>query len=351
MIINSINNAVLPGGNRGVLAMAADLMKNGEPFALAIVASTQGSTYRKPGALALYSQLGRSQSVISGGCLEPQWHTAAAGVISRNAAVTLSLDTQSDDDLLFGSGSGCRGIMRVMIIPVQPTQPHALYAAIADSQQQGITLHLALLLDQPFCGQGIAWNDRTCRVFSDHADALETLQPVQSGEHQILLRDGSPTTVAVFEVRRAPRVALIGAGVETMYLLQLARSLGWHVTIVDHRPAQLEQFTNYADQTVHARPSEWIDRLDSAFDAVILMSHNASIDLEALRSLATRHEPYVGLLGPPARRDELLAQLTDEQRHVLLPRLHAPLGLRLGGDGPEPLALSMAAELQRCFSQ
>jgi len=68
-----------------------------------------------------------------------------------------------------------------------------------------------------------------------------------------------------------------------------------------------------------------------------------------LRILAERNEPYVGLLGPPARRDELMSQLSDGQRASLLPRLHAPLGLRLGGNGPEPLALSIAAELQRVF--
>jgi len=79
------------------------------------------------------------------------------------------------------------------------------------------------------------------------------------------------------------------------------------------------------------------------------MTHSAATDLEAMKVLATRNEPYIGLLGPPARRDELLSQLTNEQRTALMPRFHAPMGLRLGGNGPEPLALSIAGELQKAF--
>jgi xanthine dehydrogenase accessory factor len=77
------------------------------------------------------------------------------------------------------------------------------------------------------------------------------------------------------------------------------------------------------------------------------MTHTAANDREALAALARRAEPFVGLLGPPARRDELLAELDPGARVALTPRLHAPVGIRLGGHGPEVLALSICAELQR----
>jgi xanthine dehydrogenase accessory factor len=79
------------------------------------------------------------------------------------------------------------------------------------------------------------------------------------------------------------------------------------------------------------------------------MSHRADIDLEALAALAASTIPYIGLLGPPARRDELLARLGDDERAALQRRLRAPVGLRLGGDGPEAIALAIAAELQQEF--
>jgi xanthine dehydrogenase accessory factor len=81
------------------------------------------------------------------------------------------------------------------------------------------------------------------------------------------------------------------------------------------------------------------------------MTHAAEHDLAALQSLAARDTPYVGLLGPPARRDELLARLTAAERTALAGRLHAPVGLPLGGEGPEAIAIAIAAGLQRAFHQ
>src|SRR5690348_15589202 len=143
MFVNIINNPESLGGNRGVLAVAAQLLKDRKPFALAIVVNTEGSTYRKPGALALFADDGKTQSVISGGCLEPGWHKAAREVLARNEPRSLLLDTHSDDDLIFGSGSGCRGSMRVLVIPVQPENTHHLYSAIAYSFQHHELLKLA----------------------------------------------------------------------------------------------------------------------------------------------------------------------------------------------------------------
>jgi len=80
------------------------------------------------------------------------------------------------------------------------------------------------------------------------------------------------------------------------------------------------------------------------------MTHLAEHDLEALRILSRREATYVGLLGPSARRDELLARLSEAERAALGTRLHAPVGLPLGGEGPEAIALAIAADLQRAFN-
>jgi xanthine dehydrogenase accessory factor len=77
----------------------------------------------------------------------------------------------------------------------------------------------------------------------------------------------------------------------------------------------------------------------------VLMSHHLATDLSYLRALATSAVPYVGLLGPAARRDKLLARLGLEAR-ALNGRLHAPIGLPLGGRTPEAVALAIVAEIQ-----
>jgi xanthine dehydrogenase accessory factor len=85
-------------------------------------------------------------------------------------------------------------------------------------------------------------------------------------------------------------------------------------------------------------------------DAVVLMSHNYAIDLQYLRFCAHNAIDYVGLLGPSARRDALLDELGAADTQRLKPRLHAPVGLDLGGHGAEAIALAIAAELQHYFS-
>ena len=348
MFANIINNPTLLGGNRGVLATAEQLLIDQQSFALAIVVSTTGSTYRKAGALALFATDDITQSVISGGCLESTWHKVAQEVIINNEPRSLLIDTQRDDDLVFGSGSGCRGSMHVVIIPVQPEKTHPLYQAIAYTFQHHQVLKLALITRSTHCAQGMAWTDDREWQLGDHLDELKFMRDAVDGEHQLSLKNDD-VTVAVFDVRPAPRILLIGAGVETSFLIHISHSLGWHVTVADHRPAQLAQQSVDADEIIQLRPAAALAKLSHTFDAALIMSHSASTDLEALQVLARRDEQYIGLLGPPARRDELLSQLDDAQRIALSSRLHAPLGLRLGGDGPEPLALSIAAELQQFF--
>jgi xanthine dehydrogenase accessory factor len=85
---------------------------------------------------------------------------------------------------------------------------------------------------------------------------------------------------------------------------------------------------------------------DDRTDAVIVMSHNFALDAQHLRWCVQREIGYVGLLGPPARRDQLLVELGDDAAR-LRPRLHAPVGLDLGGSGPEAIALAIMAELQQ----
>ncbi len=82
------------------------------------------------------------------------------------------------------------------------------------------------------------------------------------------------------------------------------------------------------------------------FDAVIIMSHNIDHDARYLAYFAATHTPFLGLLGPVARRDKVLhkAQLDSRQ---LAGRLQAPVGLRVGGRLPENIAVSIVAQLQQ----
>jgi len=300
----------LRGGQRAVVEAARQLRAADRAFALTLVVDTEGSTYRKPGALALVADDGGQVGVISGGCLEPGLVALAGAAIAAREPRNTTFDTRSEDDLIFGSGSGCRGRMRVLAVPVLPDAPSTLFDAIA-------VMH-------------------------------ETRRPVQLaiGDLAANLRPGGHVTL-----RPSPLVLLLGAGPEAPPLLDIARTLGWFAWLGDHRPGLLTAArTRYADRVIVERPAMALAAVgDTPLDAALVMTHSAGHDLAALQALAARDTRYVGLLGPPARRDELLARLTSTERASLAGRLHAPVGLPLGGEGPETIALAIAADLQRAF--
>lgn len=289
------------------------------PSALAVVVAASGSTYRKPGALILLPQQGPRLGWLSGGCLEAELEQAAQQVATQGAARHLRLDTRSDDDLVFGSASGCRGVVEVLLLPLTEEAP--LLAALR-SLVQARTLQLCLAAD----GSGEAWQHE------------QRWQWPASAE---------PTAVRwSLQLQAPPRLLMLGAGPETPALLQIAQLVGWTVDAVEQRGRWFGALA--AADAHHAIAADAVAGLlaASSYDAVVVMSHHYSRDLDYLRGCARSAVPWIGLLGPPARRDALLAELDREARDALLPRLQAPVGLRLGGEGPEAIALAIVAALQ-----
>ncbi|MCQ4165962.1 XdhC family protein [Tahibacter harae] len=284
---------------------------------LAVVVDTQGSTYRKPGALILLARAQR-RGWLSGGCLEAELEQAAAEVAAQGRARHLTFDTRSDDDLVFGSASGCRGIVELMLLPLTAQAP--LRQALCALALRG---PLDLQLDTAGGGMAAIGAQRWAWPGAMPAPPRWRLR-----------------------LRAPPRLLLLGAGPESVPLLRLARLLGWQSELVEQR-ARWAAAAAAADSH-HDLPAGALAPLlaAGAFDAALVMSHHYSRDLDALRLCAQSDIPWIGLLGPPARRDALLGELDELSRARLRPRLQAPVGLRLGGEGPEAIALSIVAALQ-----
>jgi xanthine/CO dehydrogenase XdhC/CoxF family maturation factor len=143
-----------------------------------------------------------------------------------------------------------------------------------------------------------------------------------------------------------PRLLLLGAGPDATPIVELAARLNWKVTVLDHRPAYADpSHFPAAERVVLARPEALTEAIDLAsFAAAVVMSHHLPSDLAYLQVLAASKLAYVGLLGPAPRREKLLADL-GERAQALRPRLHAPVGLALGGRSPESIALAIVAEI------
>jgi len=153
-----------------------------------------------------------------------------------------------------------------------------------------------------------------------------------------------------------PSLVVFGAGDDARPLVRFAKGLGWQVNVVDPRPAFATpaRFPE-ADATVVARPEEAVARMNPEADsAVVVMTHHFHHDVPLLRALLPRPLAYLGLLGPKKRADRILSDLAADGLTLapdLRERLHAPVGLDLGADTPEEVALSILAEVQSVLAK
>jgi xanthine/CO dehydrogenase XdhC/CoxF family maturation factor len=156
----------------------------------------------------------------------------------------------------------------------------------------------------------------------------------------------------------APPTALVifGAGDDAQPLARLARELGWHVTIADPRAAfaTRERFPS-VDAVIVGRADELVNKVMLDADSVaVVMTHHYVHDVPLLRALLKRPLAYLGLLGPKKRAEKILEDFTREGVTISADeraRLHAPVGLDLGADTPEQVALSIVAEIQAVIAR
>jgi len=316
-------SALPAGGARAVLDASVACMRDA-PATLAIVLETSGSTYVRAGAMALFDGEGAQVGWLSGGCLEPEIALRADEAARAMRLDFMEIDTRFDEDLLSGSAIGCRGRLRIALIP------------------------LAALEDWP--AHVAAWRAGEALRLGVHADG--TLE-VTTGAHAVTRRLPAQAPAWLdaqsrwsLAVAPAPSVIVFGAGPETPFVLPLLRALGATTTLVERRPRWSDAGA-LADHAFALTPTQALDGPTRRHEVALVMHHNFELDREALHALSTTPIGFVGLLGPVRRRDDLFRVLPANAREALLPRLHSPVGLHLGGSGPEAIALSIAAQLQR----
>jgi xanthine dehydrogenase accessory factor len=290
---------------------------------LATLVNVEGSSYRRPGARLLVLPDGSRVGSISGGCLEEDVLARAKQVAATSRAEITTYDTTSENDLVWGVGLGCNGIVRLLIEPL-PTQPA-----------------WAVRLAENFAAR----RSTTLAVVHRHSD------PASLGTRETAnVTTGSSD---VFFETIAPPIALhiFGAGDDALPLARFAKELGWRVTIADPRAAfATQQRFPMADAVVSAPIGELVQRSGPDLQSVaVVMTHHYVHDVPLLKTLLPVQLRYLGLLGPQKRAEKILRDLTQEgllvtaEQHA---RLHAPVGLDLGAEGPEQVALAIVAEIQ-----
>jgi xanthine/CO dehydrogenase XdhC/CoxF family maturation factor len=317
---------------------------------LATLVKVEGSSYRRPGARLLLLADGRRIGSISGGCLEDDVITHAREVLANGTAKTITYDTTTENDLVWGVGLGCHGVVYVLIEQLPSPPPWA--DVLRENFRRKVATELALVWRGP-AGTPLG----TC-LASDLPPAPIGVEPaVPAGSSPPGRRapppaSDKPSPTVFYQTVPSPTALVIfGAGDDAQPLVRFAKELGWQVTIVDPRPAFAtpERFPA-ADTVIVARPEEAPARLALGADTLaVIMTHHYHHDRPLLRALLPRPLAYLGLLGPKKRAEKILSDLAADGLALtpaMRARLHAPVGLDLGADNPEEVALAILAEMK-----
>ena len=409
-----------------ILKLAGEAQQQNIDAVLATVVRTEGSAYRRAGAMMLICADGRSVGMISGGCLEPHIIKRAFWLTRNGANVQVyqTGDEQSyegykieehelkehefDDNALEGKafedqelsgnsyldnelnfGLGCNGRVHVLFerlstaLPmldimshVRRTQQPATIATLIrfnSNDKQHLQIGMRVDVDAYIHSGKItiidgnstsnpAVSEASNRVISPIENtveaAIETLSKYEVSDKSaeyIVLKNADVSTEWLLQ-RLQPQIRLLicGAGNDVTPLVTMAKLQDWHVTVIDSRAQYATRLRFPQADIVMPLPLDDHEKLIKLSDnaAVALMSHSLSQDRARLAVLLehSSHYKYLGQLGPRYRTERLINEICAVKKnpHVLIDgvnKLHYPIGYKLGGDGPEALALSIMAEI------
>jgi xanthine dehydrogenase accessory factor len=348
---------------QAILAHYQHLRADPREAALATVVKVEGSAYRRPGARMLVSPQGTRFGAISGGCLEADVALRAQQVLTTGEADYVLYDTRhANADLIVELG--CQGAVGILIERTDNRQVRDSLQFLASfTQERGEGAMATVFRIEGDCpvqiGERLLQRGSEAVGGSLAISCLSTSlqqacgQVRQSGHAQTrTVRFSSGLAEVLIEpVHSPPALLLCGAGQDAIPLAQIARLLGWQVTVVDHRPSLLtkERFPG-AETVLVSHPPRLPDYgAPDARTAVVLMTHSYIQDRLWLQHLLPQPFAYIGLLGPRKRAAQLLEDLRAEGTGfdaAWLSRLHSPVGLDLGSETSEEIALSVLSEIQ-----
>ena len=328
----------------------------GERMALATIVSVRGSTYRRHGARLLLTAGQQMVGNISGGCLESDIMVVADEVMASGAPRLVTYDLTADDDAVWGLGLGCNGAVDVFVEPVDAASPQWRLLQDVGAAEQSAAL--VKVLDGPAAGRWMLVRSDGVREAShgdpsaDERAARAAAAAMTEGASRLMALSDETGDVRLFvEVLRPPvRLVVCGAGHDAVPVVQFAAQLGWRTVLVDQRQRFLtsNRFPG-AQRFIRAEPGEAASLVpidDRTY--VVVMTHNYLHDRDLLRGFLATPVRYIGMLGPRLRTEKILQELatsgvriTSEDRA----RIYGPIGLDIGGEGPEAIALALLAEI------
>ena len=295
---------------------------------LATIVYVEGSSYRKEGTQMLIDEYQNITGALSGGCVEQEVIRQSSSVFSSNCPKVFKYDGRFR--------LGCEGSIYILIELFHPNEKLLNLIEDAIQQRQPFLLSCSFLKDEiskPNFGTSFVFKNITV-YNSDYEERSNNL---------------------IFEQKIQPlnRLCLFGIEHDSNKLSQLAAFLGWEVIVIgsEYSTVNSSDFP-FAKSVLTVKPEDLDQGLFCKNTAVVVMSHNYSKDLRFLLHIISSKVRYIGLLGPVHRREKLLNAILDTD--ILLDdsvfdKIHGPVGLPIGSQTPEEIALSIMAEITSVF--
>ena len=344
---------------RKIIADYDALDHNKEKVALASVVNVEASSYRRIGARMLVRSSGIWTGGISGGCLEGDALKRSQVAIFKNTASKVVYDTMDDDQNQIGVGLGCNGRIEVLFRPIDPadmsneieqlrkivaSDTPSMMLKIIDADENEEILGKSYLVENNSDSidfQGIAQEQLKQWISETKANRKPRIVVCKTNS-------GVSLKLLIEFIKPETRLIIVGYNYDVNAFAGIAKELGWEIHVVGRAKKLSKSLFNLTKQVLEFEEAEQIKVHD--YTAVVLMSHDYNWDKTLLPIFLKKKPTYIGMLGPKKR----MQKMQDELPHYDLESLvnfHSPVGLDIGAESPEEIALSIAAEIIATFRE
>jgi len=319
---------------------------NNNPMVLATIIKVEGSSYKKEGSTMLLIENEPRVGMLSVGCLEEDLEERAKQVWFSREPSTVRYDLSNEDDLLWGQGAGCNGVITVLLEPVTEnlsrnllTLKECLNAQKYVTRIIQFTNEFEMKADLYVVEDGSSFgycemDPNLMESFFIKSNPYDDIRGIKS------IKDSSDLFF-IHQIVPKPRLFIFGGGEDARPLVSFAARVGFWINVIDWRPALCNgnYFPN-ADEFILGTPEEVMKKIFfTPKDFVVIMTHQFQKDQYFLSYLLKLNLFYLGILGPKKRTERLLGV------SVVPETIHSPIGLSIGAKGAEEIAISIVGEM------
>ena len=293
------------------------------------VVDLDGSSYRKPGVRMLVLENDEMIGAISGGCVEKEILRQAKSVFKTGMSKIFTYDGRYR--------LGCEGVIYILLELFNPDEEFINNFQNSVTKRNQFTIHSKYKKEEGEfheIGSYVDFGNKVCSV-------------AENIDKENLSRSSSLLFSQI--MKPCYKLFIFGTEHDAVQLCNYSSLTGWETTIIS-LPSEQKSIMDFPGATEFIATSPEGLNLDDIDDqtAIVLMTHNFANDLRFLVKLKNSNPAYIGLLGPAARRDDLLSQFFEycpDVTNEFMDKIHGPAGINIGSETPQEIAISVMAEI------